>query len=195
MPAPVDRRVQLQPPEVLVKRSAQVLGWCLLPIFLVGIALPANAQTRLTPSVEVGGAFQMLHIPDKTYPFGWNIDMSGPAGDHELVRWVGEVGMAEDHPAIGFESARFYHFGGGVRFMSTERSHAAPFLQLVAGVARASASGNTQWAPMFQPGAGVSVPLNRYFAIVGQGDYRIAVFSGQLDNEFRLSLGARLMLW
>jgi hypothetical protein len=186
--------------EVLMERSAQVMGSCVLSMFLLGSALPATAQTRLTPNVEITGAFQALHIPDQTYPFGWNVDMSGPAGDHEIVRWVGEFGMAEDHPAIGFESLRFYHFGAGVRFMSTERTHAAPFLQLVAGVAHAgrefaTGSGDARWGPMFQPGAGVSVPVSRYIAIVGQGDYRLAVFSGQLDNEFRLSLGARFMLW
>jgi hypothetical protein len=168
-------------------------------VLLVASARPASAQTRLTPSVEITGGFQTLHIPDQTYPFGWNVDMSGPMGDHELVRWVGEVGMAEDHPPI-VESLRFYHFGGGVRFMSTERTHPAPFLQLLGGVAHAgrefaSGSGEAAWGVMFQPGAGVSVPLNRYVSIVGQGDYRLAVFSGHLDNEFRLSLGARFMFW
>jgi hypothetical protein len=192
--------VQLQLPEVLVKRSAQVLGWCVFSMLLFGCALAANAQERLTPNVEITGGVQALHIPDKTYPFGWNVDMSGPAGDHELVRWVGEVGMADDRPAIGFEPYRFYHFGAGVRLTPASRTHAVPFLQLVGGVAYARRPvvinpGDAQWAPMFQPGAGVSVPLNRYIAIVGQGDYRLAVFSGQLDNEFRVSLGARLMLW
>jgi hypothetical protein len=48
---------------------------------------------------------------------------------------------------------------------------------------------------MVQPGVGVGVPMNRYLAIVGQADYRLAIFHAQADNEIRLSLGARFMFW
>jgi hypothetical protein len=164
---------------------------------------PAAAQSdvpRRTPSVELSGGLQFLHIPDETYPFGWNVDMSGPVGDHNVVRWVGEFGMAEDHPPIT-DSLRFYHFGAGVRFMPSDRRHAQPFFQLLGGVARAEAafpganSTDVAWGPMVQPGVGLNVPINHFFSLVGQGDYRFAIFRSQTDNEFRVSVGARVMFW
>ena len=164
----------------------------------------AAAQTYDTPIVEIGGGVQLLHIPDETYPFGLNLDLSGPAGGHDRVRWVAEAGMAQDHAIPIADSLSFYHFGAGVRLMPAERRRAAPFVQLLAGVANASARRSTDpriattdsaWGPMIQPGLGVAVPLNHWVAVVGQGDYRFAIFRGQLDNEFRLSFGARFMLW
>jgi len=187
-----------------VTRSAQLLGCA----FLVVLALlPARAGAQAasnTPAVEISGGLQFLHIPDETYPFGWNLDLSGPLAGHELVRWVAEGGMAHDHPLPVADSLSFYHIGAGIRFMPAERRRAAPFFQLLAGAAYPSARRSTNpniattdgtWGPMIQPGVGISVPMNRYFAIVGQGDYRIAIFRGQVDKEFRVSLGARVMLW
>jgi hypothetical protein len=184
---------------VLVKRSVLTVGAAALWLLIVGAGTPASAQTRLTPSVELTAGFQSLHIPDETYPFGVNFDMSGPWGDHERVRWVGEFGMAEDHPPIT-ESLRFYHLGMGVRFTPATRAHATPFFQMLGGAARAAAnfsdsSSDVAWGPMFQPGVGVSVPINRFVSVIGQGDYRLAIFRGQFDNEFRLTVGGRFMLW
>jgi hypothetical protein len=181
-----------------------MLGWCALAVCLAAWPAPAAAQAADTPTVEITGGFQLLHIPDETYPFGWNIDLSGPAGGHDLVRWVGEGGMARDNPLPVGDALNFYHVGAGVRFMPAERRHAAPFFQLLGGVAYTSARRSTNpnlastsgaWGPMVQPGLGVSVPMNRYLAIVGQADYRLAIFHAQADNEIRLSLGARFMLW
>jgi hypothetical protein len=190
---------------VLVTRSPQLLGCSAFLIALAMLPVRAAAQTTSnTPSVEISAGLQFLHIPDETYPFGWNLDLSGPLGSHELVRWVGEGGMSHDHPLPVADSLSFYHLGAGVRFMPADRRRAAPFFQLLAGAAYASARQSTnpniattngEWAPMIQPGIGVSVPMNRYLAIVGQGDYRFAIFRGQTDNEFRVAFGARFMLW
>lgn len=190
---------------VFVTRSAQLLGWCAFLIALAALPVCAGAQTMgNTPNVEISAGLQVLHIPDETYPFGWNLDLSGPLGDHELVRWVGEGGMSHDHPLPVADSLSFYHVGAGVRFMPAERRQAAPFFQLLAGGAYPTrrrstnpnlASTDGTWGPMIQPGIGVSVPMNRYVAIVGQGDYRFAIFRGQSDNEFRIAFGARFMLW
>ena len=185
-------------------RSGRILGWCALSVFLLARPAPVTAQTNETPTVEIGGGLQFLHVPDETYPFGVNFDLSGPAGGHDRVRWVAEGGMAQDQPIPGEDTLRFYHFGAGVRLMPIERGRAAPFVQLLAGVAGANARRSTDpaiatldssWGPMVQPGLGVSVPLNHWVAVVGQGDYRFAIFSGRVDNEFRLSVGARFMLW
>jgi hypothetical protein len=184
---------------------AHMFGCCLLAYALAGAAAPAAAQTTTldTPHVEIGAGLQFLHIPDETYPFGWNLDLSGPIGDHAAVRWVGEGGMARDTP-FPVQTLNFYHLGAGVRFMPSQRRYAAPYFQILGGAAFANqrissdpsiASSNGVWAPMVQPGIGVSVPMNRFLNIIGQGDYRLAIFNGQMDNEFRLSVGARFMLW
>ena len=186
-----------------VNRSGQILGWCALSVFLLAMPKSAAAQSYDTPMVEIGGGFQLLHIPDETYPFGVNFDLSGPIGDHDRIRWVGEGGMAQDRPLDIGDTLRFYHFGAGVRITPRGRERATPFFQLLGGVANARAefsnsvvnTVDSAWGPMIQPGVGVSVPLNHYVALVGQGDYRLAIFRGQLDNEFRLSFGARFMLW
>jgi hypothetical protein len=81
--------------------------------------------------------------------------------------------------------------------MPAQRRYAAPYVQLIGGAAYAKNDSTNVglWGPMFQPGIGVSVPINRYMNLMGQGDYRLAVFSGQVDNEWRISAGARFMLW
>jgi hypothetical protein len=180
-----------------VKRTAQLFGWCVLAFALAGSAAPAAAQTLQTPNVEIGAGLQFLHVPGETYPFGWNLDLSGPIGDHEAMRWVGEGGMARDTPVSIGGTLTFYHLGGGVRFMAAERAHAAPYFQVIGGAAHGnnSATQVSQWAPMVQPGVGVSVPINHFVNVIGQGDYRFAIFNGQIDNEFRFSVGARFMLW
>lgn len=187
-----------------MKRSAHALGCSVLALALAGAASPAAAQATRTPNVEISAGLQFLHIPDETYPFGWNIDLSGPAGAHDVVRWVGEFGSAHDHPIPDLQSLTFYHFGAGVRLMPAERLRAAPFFQILAGGAYANERLSTNpaiastvgvWGPMVQPGVGVSVPINHYLNLVGQGDYRLAIFKGQTDNELRFSAGARFMLW
>ena len=188
-----------------MKPHAHVLGCCALGLALaLAAASPAAAQSTRTPNVEIAAGLQFLHIPDETYPFGWNIDLSGPAGGHDVVRWVGEVGAAHDHPIPDLQSLTFYHFGAGVRLMPAQRLRAAPFFQIIAGAAYANerlstnpniASNVGVWGPMVQPGVGVSVPINHYVSLFGQGDYRLAIFRGQRDNEFRFSAGARFMLW
>jgi hypothetical protein len=178
-----------------VKRTPHIFGW-VLALGLAGTASSASAQTVETPNVEIGAGLQFLHIPDQTYPFGWNVDLSGPIGNRETVRWVGDGGMARDNP-LPVERLTFYHIGAGVRLMPAQRRYAAPYVQFVGGAAYAKNDGTNVglWGPMFQPGIGISVPISRYINLTGQGDYQLAVFSGQVDNEWRISAGARFMLW
>ena len=179
-----------------MKRTAHFFGCCVVALAFAGVAAPADAQTLGTQAVEIGAGLQFLHIPGETYPFGLNVDLSGPVGDHQTVRWVGEGGYARDNP-LPIETLSFYHFGAGVRFMPADRHRPAPFFQILGGAAYSKnhATEVGLWGPMVQPGVGVSVPISRYLNIVGQGDYRMAIFSGQVDNEFRFSAGARFMLW
>ncbi len=176
-----------------------MLRWCALSLCLAAAPRVAAAQTFETPAVEISGGLQTLHIPGELYPFGVNVDLSGVAGDHEHVRWVAEGGMAQDRPIAVGDTLRFYHFGAGVRFTPASRYRATPYFQVLGGAANAVANfsefTNSAWGPMVQPGLGVSVPLNHWFAAFGQADYRLAIFRSQVDNEFRFAFGARFMLW
>lgn len=169
---------------------------CAAELVLACGAPAASAQALYTPNVEIGAGLQFLHVADETYPFGWNIDLSGPIGRHEVLRWVGEGGMARDNP-LPIETLTFYHLGAGIRLMPAQRRYAAPYVQFIGGVAHANNNRTSVglWSPMFQPGIGVSVPVARYMNLVGQGDYRIAVFNSQVDNEWRITAGARFMIW
>lgn len=182
-----------------MNRVGQVLTWFALSVGLAALPRPAAAQSLETPTVEISGGLQMLHIPGETYPFGLNVDLSGAAGGHDRVRWVAEGGMAQDRPIDVGDTLRFYHFGAGVRFTPASRQHAIPFFQILGGIANARAESSSfvdsAWGPMVQPGVGVSVPINHYVALFGQGDYRVAIFRSQVDNEFRFAFGARFMLW
>ena len=188
-----------------MKRTAHFFGCCVLAFAFAGAAAPVGAQTLGTPAVEIGAGLQFLHIPGETYPFGWNLDLSGPVGDHQVVRWVGEGGYARANP-LPVETLSFYHFGAGVRLMPANRHRPAPFFQLLGGAAysKNQATEVGLWGPMVQPGVGVSVPLNHYVAVFGQADYRWALlhpvadnpaFGWDADNEFRFAFGARFMLW
>jgi len=186
-----------------VRRSIHIVWVCALSMALTAWPRQAAAQpiepVVYTPNVEITGGVQVLHIPDETYPFGFNLDLSGPAGAHGRVRWVGEAGMAQDRPIDLGDTLRFIHVGAGVRVTAAQRLHATPYFQVLGGIANARADHtgfvDSAWGPMVQPGVGVSVPLNRFFAVIGQGDYRVAIFRSQVDNEFRFTVGARFMLW
>jgi hypothetical protein len=191
-----------------VKRAGQILGWCALSACVVALPRPAAAQTFETPAIEIAAGVQSLKIPGEFYPFGFNVDLSGPAGDHERVRWVAEGGMAQDRPIDIGQTLRVFHFGAGVRFTPVSRQRATPYFQIIGGVANSRAAErnpiDSSWGPMVQPGVGVNVPLTRNVAAFGQADYRWALlhpvegnpaFGWDPDNEFRFAFGVRFMLW
>jgi Outer membrane protein beta-barrel domain len=186
--------------EVHVKRSAQLAGvWIFAAI--IGMAAPASAQTTTSPGVDASIGYQLLHIPDETYPFGFNVDVSRAMND----RWrlVGELGLAmdeQDEPGVSGDLS-FFHFGAGPRLVAPMR-HVQPFVQLLAGAVHPRASllvngapiDDNDWAFMLQPGAGISVPVGDVVSVFGQGDYRRAFFREQGENEFRFSFGVRFGL-
>jgi len=191
-----------------VNRAGQIVSWCAVSMCVAALPRPAAAQSFDTPAVEISGGVQGLKIPGEFYPFGFNVDLSGAAGDHARVRWVAEGGMAQDRPIDVGDTLRVYHFGAGVRFTPASRQRATPYFQVIGGVANSRAQNrnpiDSSWGPMVQPGVGVSVPLNHYVAVFGQADYRWALlhpvadnpaFGWDSENEFRFAFGARFMLW
>src|SRR5688572_12119780 len=51
----------------------------------------------LNPTFELTGGYQVLHVPDQTFPFGLNVDGARHYGAFGLV---GEVGFARDSEDI-----------------------------------------------------------------------------------------------
>lgn len=178
----------------------------LSPLLVTAAIATASAQTPTassTPSVaqriEMSIGYQLLHIPDETYPFGLNFDIAGRLTP--LVDLVGEAGFARDQrndPGLT-GTLTFLNFGGGARVTRRMGSY-APFAQLLLGVASPGANltqsaGRLQdrdWAFMLQPGAGVVVPMAHAFGVVGQVDYRRVFFRETGENEFRLFVGLRV---
>ena len=184
-----------------MKGSVQLAGVLVFAAAIGGAAVPARAQTASNRSVEASIGYQLLHIPDETYPFGFNVDVSRAMND----RWrlVGELGLAMDEQNEAGVSGdlSFFHFGAGPRLVAPMR-YAQPFVQVLAGAVHPRASlivngaplDDNDWAFMLQPGVGVSVPAGDVVSVFGQADYRRAFFSEQGENEFRFTFGVRFGL-
>lgn len=170
-------------------------------------AQPPASQAAAQPTthaVDVSVGYQVLHIPDETYPFGINVDASGRIGMG--LKAVGEFGWARDkqtEPGVS-GTLNFVNWGGGVRWSPPIAARASrrpidPYVQLLVGAVHADANlivggdasvdtGN--WAFMLQPGAGVAVPIAPVVSAIGQVDYRRAFFDNG-ENEFRFVIGVR----
>ncbi len=161
----------------------------------------ASAQTA-APAWSIGVGYQLLHIPDETYPFGLNFDVAAPVWTSTKV--VGEFGFATDNqnePGVS-GNLKFYNIAGGGRWSWSDdmrRGAILPYVQFLLGAARTDADlvQNGQpfnagaWAFMIQPGVGVNVPLTATIGVGGQFDYRRAFFS-EGENEYRFVFGVRL---
>jgi hypothetical protein len=156
-----------------------------------------------TPRLSVGVGYQLLHIPDETFPFGLNFDVAAPLTASTTV--VGEFGFATDdqtEPGVG-GNLKFYNLGAGPRWsmraLPTGRRAIEPFAQILVGAVRTDADltlngaafHDADWAFMIQPGVGVSVPIAPAFGAFGQVDYRRSFFSPS-ENEFRFLFGVRV---
>lgn len=184
-----------------MKRSVQLAGVGIFAAIIGGVAAPATAQTTASRSIDASIGYQMLHIPNQTYPVGFNVDVSRAMND----RWrlVGELGLAMDEQSESGVSGdlSFFHFGAGPRLVAPMR-HVQPFVQLLAGAVHPRANlivngaplDDNDWAFMLQPGAGINVPVGNVVSVFGQGDYRRAFFREEGENEFRFSFGVRFGL-
>ncbi len=172
-------------------------------LITVGGFVPAMASAQTAPAWTVGVGYQVLHIPDETFPFGMNFDLSARILPSTSV--VGEFGFATDdqnEPGVS-GNLKFYNLAGGARWVaSNDRSRGAviPFAQVLVGAVRTDAdlvvngaSFNAgDWAFMLQPGVGVTVPISSTIGVNGQVDYRRAFFSPESENEWRFVVGVRV---
>lgn len=175
---------------------------CVAALVLVA-AVPALAQ----PSIDVAVGYQSLHaqsqtadVPDQSYPFGVNVDVS--VGLNDSIRIVGEYGLSRDSDAAfavsGTSTAS--HVAAGIRYASDTPGW-SPYVQFLAGVQHDSfsvdvASNNlfdfSDNTLMIQPGAGITFPITRMFGIFGQADYRRIFYEGEGQTDYRFVVGVRL---
>jgi hypothetical protein len=176
---------------------------CVFAAVVMGVPATAFGQASTGAGLTASIGYQVLHIPDETFPFGMNFDVAAPV--MPTVHLVGEFGFATDdqsEPGVS-GNLKMYNLGGGARW-TPRRSSAAtrgivPFAQLLIGAVRSDADlvQNGQpfnagdWAFMLQPGAGVAVPFSSMAAVVGQFDYRRAFFT-EGENEYRFVVGVQL---
>src|SRR5262245_8137977 len=173
----------------------------LLSILIIGAAVLAFPRTGAAQSapIHLSLGYQMLHIPDETYPIGLAVAASGRETG---LTWAGEVGWSGDdqnEPGVS-GTLNFVQYGAGPRWTAALHN-ARPFVQVLAGGVHTSANLTVNGASlvdsdnafMLQPGVGVIVPFASRWGVIGQGDYRRAFFKEQGENEFRLMLGVRIV--
>ena len=158
-------------------------------------AASASAQTVARPEATVG--YQLLHIPDETFPAGFNVDVAGTMNNGWAL--VGEFGFSKDdqnEPGVTGK-LKFLHYGVGPRWQFAG-TRARPFAQVLAGGVHTDADTNltddSDNAFMLQPGAGVVWQIGPGWGAVGQLDYRRVFFKEEGENEWRMVLGLRFGL-
>src|SRR5262245_48221951 len=105
---------------------------------------PAYAQTRagttpradahptgtsLAPAWELSAGYQLLHVPDQTFPFGLNVDGAKNWGDLGLAA---EVGWSFDKD--NDLTSHVFNIGAGPRWSKRSKGRVWPFAQVLAGI-------------------------------------------------------------
>ncbi|HEV3485535.1 MAG TPA: outer membrane beta-barrel protein [Vicinamibacterales bacterium] len=173
-------------------RSALVTGACAFAASVI-FTSPAAAQEH---KGDVAFSYSILHDSDleETLPKGWSVAVNSNLNSTFGI--VGEVGgNYKTMDVFGSDLSMSVHsFLGGVR-ARREAGTMAPFAQVLAGMARASASylGESEDATEFaiQPGGGVDFRVTERFGLRVQGDYRI-ITGDETTNEFRFAVGGVL---
>jgi hypothetical protein len=162
----------------------------------------SGGLTSANPTWETSAGYQVLHLPDQTFPFGLNVDGArnwGPLGI------VAEVGWARNSEDGGTSNA--WNFGAGPRWSGPRSGRAWPFAQVIVGALYARSSGDAAGQTitdsrtrfMVQPGIGVGVNADDGWGIFGQVDYRRVFLKEREDgdsgeNEYRVYFGVRFLL-
>lgn len=169
-----------------------------------------STGTGLLPSYDLSGGYQMLKVPDHTFPFGLNIDAAKNFGPWSIVGELGWAIRSDDQDANGFDAdvlTNVFHGGVGPRWTGRNKGSIWPFAQVLGGFYYARQSvevgdvdiSDSTTRFMLQPGAGVVFVAGDGWGIVAQGDYRRVFLDEDEDgesgqNQFRLFVGVRLIL-
>jgi len=141
------------------------------------IAAHADAQTSPAATPASSGASHSLTLSGS---FGYLFaKTTGTGGDTAPAGWLVGLEGVFDGKIAGvvefagsYQSAHTYRTNlGGARFIFKHGTKAAPFVQVLAGVGRSSATGDEVNAFTLQPGVGVDLFGLRHVAVRLQGDY------------------------
>jgi len=177
----------------------------------LGLVTPVYAQARpdahptgtiLTPTWETSAGYQLLHVPDQTFPFGLNVDGARNFGPWSIAA---EAGWAFDKSDD--VTYNVFNLGAGPRWTARSKAPVWPFAQVMAGLVYSRAStdvlgldiSDSTTRFMLQPGGGVVVLAGDGWGIVGQVDYRRVFLDEEEDgesgqNDFRVFVGVRFIL-
>jgi Outer membrane protein beta-barrel domain len=186
-----------------VNKYVNRLGMWSLVLLIVGVALPAAAQT---PRIELGAGYQTSHIPENWNPVGFDVDVAISAMSD---KWsvVGEVGLTRDsESAEGIADATLTdtNFGGGVRW-SSRMAPVSGYFQLVAGGLRRKVDVNvigigiddSSTKFMLQPSIGFTFDMMKNAGFKVDLGYRRVFLDEAVDgdsgeNQFRLMAGINI---
>jgi len=171
-------------------------------------APPAQAPPSIgTPTYELSGGYQLLHVRDSMFPFGLNVDGARHYGNLGLVAEIGFAIDSEDAGGLDLDS-NAWNFGVGGRWTGFNSGRVWPFAQVLIGAEVLHASvevagleeSDTETSFMLQPGVGVNFVIADGLGLVGQVDYRRTFFDepddveDSVNNQFRIFFGARMIL-
>ena len=163
---------------------------------------PAAGATAGTPTFELSGGYQLLHVPDRTFPFGLNVDAARHYGALGLVGELGFAHVSEDDTERK-EGATAWNIGAGGRWTKFSSGRVWPFAQVLLGLEVMSGRAGLEESDtsfMLQPGVGINYVAGDGWGIVGQIDYRRTFFDepddvdNSINNQFRIFIGARMIL-
>jgi hypothetical protein len=171
-------------------------------------APPAQAPAAIgTPTYELTGGYQLLHVSDSWFPFGLNVDAARHYGSLGLVAEIGFAIDSEEEAGIELSSTA-WNFGVGGRWTGINSGRVWPFAQVLVGAEVLNVGvefagldeSETETSFMVQPGVGVNFVIADGLGIVGQVDYRRTFFDEPddvedgINNQFRIFFGVRMIL-
>ena len=161
-----------------------------------------STGTNLAPTWDTSLGYQLLHVPEQTFPFGLNVDGARNFGPWSIAA---EAGWAFD--TSDDASYHVFNVGAGPRWTHRSAASIWPFAQVLAGFVYAQSStdvsglhsSDSRTSFMLQPGAGAVVVAGDGWGIVGQVDYRRVFLDKDKDgesgaNDFRVFVGIRVIL-
>jgi hypothetical protein len=164
----------------LQEAGMRIARWLVVTAVVATVAVPGMAQAQSPVKGDLAVSVPLQYVANGG---GWSTGLVG-SGAFRVMPAISVVGEVAWYRPNG-ENAET--FAGGVRFhVPAPGMKVSPFVQaLIGGI---NFEGETGF--LFQPGAGVDVPVAPMISIRVQGDYQYARFSGGgSDNGFRLSAG------
>jgi hypothetical protein len=159
-----------------------------LGIVIAGlVVLPTAVFAQNAPSgTNVGIGYSFLKLLDEeNVPVGWNLSFAG--GGTAYVSGVADFGG--HYYTSGGDTWMLHTLQAGVRVGARRTARVIPFAQALFGGAVATENGN-EFAWVFQPGAGVDIPLRPGgMAFRTQVDVPIYIAGDDAATALRWSVG------